>query len=206
MKRIFLLLAICAILFGIYWFKFRATGPTVPEPPKQAPLAVKKHTENFNKNVDSVIYSYLAIKDALVNDDAVNAKVSTTNFIKFLSTFPINELKKDTASIYETAKMNIEDMKSNAVSLNNQTDITEMRKDFNMVTTMMYPSFFKAINYEGQKLYYTNCPMAFGDNEEANWISNSAVIVNPYLGKVHPKYKATMLGCGEVKDSIEAKK
>jgi hypothetical protein len=205
MKKITLILAVVAFLFGIYWFKFRATEPTVPEPPKQAPIAVKKHTENFNKNVDSVINSYLSIKDALVNDDAVNAKAATTKFINFLSTFPIEELKKDTTSIYETAKMNIEDMKSNAVSLNNQTDITEMRRDFNMVTTMMYPSFFKAINYEGQKLYYTNCPMAFGENEEANWISNSREIVNPYLGKVHPKYKATMLGCGEVKDSIEVK-
>ena len=48
--------------------------------------------------------------------------------------------------------------------------------------------------------------MAFGEGQEANWISNSAAIVNPYLGKVHPIYKSTMLGCGEVKDSIEAKK
>jgi Protein of unknown function (DUF3347) len=205
MKKIFLLLAFCAIAFGIYWFKFRTTEPSVPEPPKQAAIVVKKHSEDFNKNVDSVISAYLSIKNALVNDDAFGAKTATTNFINLLTAFPIEELKKDTASIFETAKMNIEDMKSNAVSLNAQTDITEMRRDFNMVTTMMYPSFFKAINYEGKKLYYTNCPMAFGDSEEANWISDSREVVNPYLGKVHPKYKATMLNCGEVKDSIEVK-
>jgi Protein of unknown function (DUF3347) len=205
MKIIFLLLAFCAIAFGIYWFKFRTTEPTVPEAPKQAPLANKKHSESFNKSVDSVINAYLAMKNALVNDDSLGTKTATTNFVNLLTAFPIAELQKDTAAIYETAKMNIEDMKSNAVSLNNQTNITEMRRDFNMVTTMMYPSFFKAINYEGVKLYYTNCPMAFGDSEEANWISDSREVVNPYLGKVHPKYKATMLNCGEVKDSIEAK-
>ncbi len=205
MKKIVLIFAMLAFAFGIYWLKFRTTEPTVPEPPKQAPIAVKKHSEVFNKNVDSVINAYLAVKDALVNDDMVTAKASNNKFIKFLTDFPLEELKKDTASIYETAKMNVEDMKSNAVSLNNQTDITEMRRDFNMVTNMMYPSFFKAINYEGQKLYYTNCPMAFGDDQEANWISNSSEVVNPYLGKVHPKYKATMLHCGEVKDSIEVK-
>jgi Protein of unknown function (DUF3347) len=205
MKKITLFLVFFAIAFGIYWFKFRTTEPAVPEPPKQAAIVVKKHSEGFNKNVDSVISTYLSIKNALVNDDAVGAKAATTNFINLLTAFPIEELKKDTASIFETAKMNIEDMKSNAVSLNTQTDITEMRRDFNMVTTMMYPSFFKAINYEGKKLYYTNCPMAFGDNEEANWISDSREVVNPYLGKVHPKYKATMLNCGEVKDSIEVK-
>ena len=69
----------------------------------------------------------------------------------------------------------------------------------------MYPSFFTAINYEGPTLYFENCPMAFGENNAANWISNSAEIVNPYMGKKHPQYKATMLGCGEVKDSIVAK-
>jgi len=69
----------------------------------------------------------------------------------------------------------------------------------------MYPSFFTAINYEGPKLYLENCPMAFSDSISANWISNSAEIVNPYLGKSHPIYKAGMLHCGEVKDSIVAK-
>jgi hypothetical protein len=46
--------------------------------------------------------------------------------------------------------------------------------------------------------------MAFNENEPANWISNSQEIINPYLGKNHPKHKGTMLHCGEVKDSIIA--
>jgi hypothetical protein len=74
-----------------------------------------------------------------------------------------------------------------------------------MVTEMMYPSFFTAINYEGPKLYLENCPMAFSDSISANWISNSAEIVNPYMGKKHPTYHAGMLACGSVKDSIVAK-
>ena len=205
MKKLFLFAILLIAAFALYWFKFRTTEPTTPEQPKQAAITVKKHSEAFNKSVDSVINTYLAIKDALVNEDSVKAKADGIAFVELLNHFPIDELKKDTASIFETAKMNVGDMKSNAESLTKQTVISEMRRDFNMVTTMMYPSFFKAINYEGQKLYYTNCPMAFGDGEEANWMSNSKQIMNPYLGKVHPKYKATMLGCGEVKDSIEAK-
>jgi hypothetical protein len=205
MKKITFFLLFLSAAIGLYFFVFKSKEPATPEATKQAPIAVKKHSQDFNSAVDSVVNAYLATKDALVNDDMVGAKAANTNFVNLLTAFPLDELKKDTAAIFETAKMNIEDMKSNAVSLNNQTDITEMRRDFNMVTTMMYPSFFKAINYEGQKLYYTNCPMAFGDSQEANWISNSAEVVNPYLGKIHPKYKATMLHCGEVKDSIEAK-
>jgi len=70
---------------------------------------------------------------------------------------------------------------------------------------MMYPGFFKMINYEGATLYLQYCPMAFGDEKGANWISNSAEIVNPYLGKNHPIYKAAMLHCGELKDSLVRK-
>jgi hypothetical protein len=44
--------------------------------------------------------------------------------------------------------------------------------------------------------------MAFDGDKDANWISNSNEIVNPYLGKKDPKYKAGMLNCGEVKDSL----
>ena len=46
--------------------------------------------------------------------------------------------------------------------------------------------------------------MAFDDTVPANWISNSSEIMNPYLGKKHPKYQAGMLNCGEIKDSITA--
>jgi hypothetical protein len=107
--------------------------------------------------------------------------------------------------VLATVKATIEDVKSNASSLLAQSDVTEMRKDFSSLTGMMYPSFFTALNYEGEKLYLQHCPMAFEGGQGANWISNNSEVVNPYLGTNHPKYKGTMLHCGEVKDSIEVK-
>jgi hypothetical protein len=35
--------------------------------------------------------------------------------------------------------------------------------------------------------------MAFGEDKGANWIRNTSEIINPYLGKNHPEFKATML-------------
>jgi len=204
MKKILLLLFVFAAMFAVYWFKFRTTEST-PDAPKQAPLTLKKHSEKFNQSVDSVVNAYLAIKNAFIEADTATVKTATKSFITLVSNLPIDELKKDTTTIFETVKGNVMDIKSNAESLLNQTDITEMRRDFSMVTEMMYPSFFTAINYEGEKLYVANCPMAFNDTEAANWISNSAEIANPYLGKKHPKYQAGMLNCGSVKDSIQAK-
>jgi hypothetical protein len=103
--------------------------------------------------------------------------------------------------IYMTAAMQLNDVKSNAESLLQQTDITEMRQDFRMIGENIYP-LLKTIHYEGKAIYLQNCPMAFGDDKGANWISSTSEIINPYLGKNHPEFKGTMLHCGEVKDSI----
>src|SRR5690606_11430439 len=102
-----------------------------------------------------------------------------------------------------SAQQQVSDIKANASPILEETDITNMRRDFRMVSENMYP-FLKTIGYEGEKLYWQNCPMAFGE-EEANWLSNSPEIINPYLGRNHPVYKSSMLRCGEVKDSIYIK-
>ena len=148
--------------------------------------------------------AYFDMKNAFVEADTARVKENCKKFIQLLDSIPVNELKKDTATIFETVKANVTDIRMNAGSLLKQTTITEMRQDFRMVSEVMYPSFFKAINYEGPKMYWQNCPMAFGEGKEANWISNTEEINNPYLGKNHPEFKATMLHCGEIKDSIQA--
>ena len=204
MKKLFPFIAILFVAVAVYFLFFNKKKNS-DDQPKQAAIVLKKHSDEFNKSTDSVVNAYLDIKNAFVNADTAGAKAAAKNFIQLLDRLPIDELKKDTATIFETVQGNISDIKSNATSLIQQTDITEMRKDFSMVTEMMYPSFFTTINYEGPKLYLANCPMAFSDSISANWISNSAEIVNPYLGKNHPTYKAGMLHCGEIKDSVVAK-
>lgn len=167
-------------------------------------MTLKKHSEGFNAHINQVVGTYLEIKDAFVEADTMLVKSKTNLFLKLLNEIDTVELKKDTAMIFETVLASINDVRANATSLVEQTDITEMRKDFSSLTDMMYPTFFKAIQYEGPKLFLQNCPMAFDDVIPANWISNSEEVVNPYLGKKHPKYKAGMLHCGEVKDTIKA--
>ncbi|MFT3912026.1 MAG: DUF3347 domain-containing protein [Ferruginibacter sp.] len=206
MKRFLAILILLLVAFGVYWFVFKPKNKDKDDNnAKMTPIALKKHSDGFNASVDKAISAYLDIKNAFVEDDTLKAKESAKIFIGLLDSIPLLELKKDTASIFETAQSNLNDIKSNAQSLLAQPNITEMRHDFAMVTEMMYPSFFKAINYEGPGIYLQNCPMAFGDDQPANWISNSNEVVNPYLGKHHPEYKATMLHCGSVKDSIKPK-
>ena len=201
MKKLILFIVLILLAFSVYWFMLR-TKEVKPKEPKQAAITVKKHTETFNIAIDHLMNAYFGMKDAFVDADTARAKQQTVLFIQLLDSIPVAELKKDDSLIVETAKATIADIKANASSLLQQTDITEMRQDFRTVSDMLYPAFFKTINYEGPALFLQNCPMAFDGDKDANWISNSNEVVNPYLGKKHPKFKATMLNCGEVKDSI----
>ena len=202
MKKAVILFAIVAALFAIYWFQFR-DKKSVPEAPKQQALKVNGHNVIFNGDIDSLLQNYFEIKAALVETDSVKAKLANNKLVEFLTRINIEELKKDTSGIFESAAMFLNDIKANATNLATQKTITEMRQDFKSISENLYP-FLKTIHYEGKILYWQNCPMAFGENNGANWISNSEEIINPYMGKHHPEYKGTMLHCGEVKDSIKA--
>lgn len=201
MKKMIAFIVLILAAFSIYWFLLR-TKDSKPEEPKQAPIAVRTHSDSFNLAVKNVLDAYYNMKDAFVEADTAQVKQYATLFISRLDSIPLSELEKDKKAIFETVKLNIGEMQSNARSLIGQKDITEMRYDFRTISDMLYPGFFKTINYEGPTVYLQNCPMAFDGDKDANWISNSDEIVNPYLGKKHPKYKAGMLNCGEVKDSI----
>lgn len=204
-KRILLVVLVLILgIVGYYWYMFSHAGGGGNSGPKQAPIALKKHSAKFNQAVDTAMNAYLEMKSAFVEADTAKVKQQCREFIRLLDSIPLTELKNDTATIYETAKANITDVKLNAESLLKQADITEMRKDFSTVSEILYPSFFRTINYEGKNLYWQNCPMAFGEDKGANWISSTTEIINPYLGKNHPEFKGTMLHCGELKDTIKA--
>ena len=200
-RKIVVFLIVGLSLTAAYWFFLRKKDK---EDVKVLPLNIQKHSNAFNASVAKVTDTYLVLKDAFVESDTNLIRIKTNEFIDALNTIDTTELKKDTTSVFETVMATINDIRMNAESINHQTSISEMRKDFSSLTDMMFPSFFYAIKYEGPTLYLQNCPMAIEDSIPANWISKSNEIVNPYLGKTHPVYKGTMLHCGEVKDSIIA--
>mgnify|MGYP000943710414 CR=1 FL=1 len=203
-KTAFVLLLIALGAGGFYWYSFNKPASAESGETKQQALALKKHSEAFNKAVAAAMDAYFAMKDAFVEADTVKAKENCRKFIQLVDSIPMAELKTDTLNIYDAAMADHSNIKSNAASLLQQTDITEMRKDFSMVSENLYP-FFRTINYEGETMYWQNCPMAFGEDKGANWINRTREVINPYLGKHHPEYKASMLNCGEVKDSIMVK-
>lgn len=204
MKKV--ILALLVIILGIagYYWLMSSKNKGQDSGPAQEAIALKKHSDSFNLAVSTAMKAYFEMASAFVDADTTRVKEHNRTFISLLDSIPMQELKKDTAQIFDLAMGSFENIKANARSLSTMTDLQEMRKDFSMVSENLYP-FFKVINYEGENMYWQNCPMAFDDDKEANWISNTKEIFNPYLGKNHPKYKGTMLHCGMVKDTIKTK-
>lgn len=200
MRPLLAILAVVVLAFGAWWlfFKDKSNNDT----PKQEALKVGKHSTEFNQSVGAIVTEYLSLKETFVNADTSKIKAQERKFVSAIDSIKIDELKKDTTGIFQSAQLLIGDIVSNANAILKETDITEMRQDFRMVSENLFP-LLKTIRYEGEKLYWQNCPMAFGEGKDASWLSNTEKIINPYLGKNHPEFKGTMLHCGEIKDTIQ---
>jgi len=200
MRILFAIILFAALGIGVWWMFFKDN--THNEGPKQQQLKVGSHSGEFNQSVEALVTQYLSLKEAFVNADTLKIKEQGKKIIAAIDSIKIDELKKDTTGIFQSAQLLMGDIKSNADAILKETDITEMRQDFRMVSENLFP-LLKTIHYEGVKLYWQNCPMAFGEGKDASWISSTDEIINPYLGKNHPEFKGTMLHCGEIKDTIQ---
>jgi hypothetical protein len=202
MKKLIIGILFLIVIFAVWKFFIKSNNPQISEPKQQA-LKAGNHSAEFNAAIDTMIGAYLEMKDDFVDTDSIKAKDACKKMIVLIDTLPLSELKKDTSGIYDAAIAQVSTIKEGADSLIAQLDITNMRKDFQWVSESLYP-LLKTIHYEGKVLYWQNCPMAFGEDKDASWLSNTANIINPYLGRKNPEYHATMVGCGETKDSIKA--
>ncbi|HEU5365432.1 MAG TPA: DUF3347 domain-containing protein [Hanamia sp.] len=203
MKRVLAVVFLIIILLAV-WFLFFKTEKTVTTNAEKQRTEVPKHSSEFNAKIASMMNAYMEMKNAFVDADSVEVKAKAAQFIASVDSLNLSELHNTDSSLFVAAQQNISDIKANAAPILKENDITEMRHDFSMVSENLYP-LLKTIGYEGQKLYWQNCPMAFGDDKPANWLSNTSEILNPYLGKKHPEYKSAMLHCGENMDSLYLK-
>jgi Protein of unknown function (DUF3347) len=201
MKRILFIVLLIITALVLYFFVFKKDNG--PEAPKQQPLTLKEHTDGFTKSVDSLLQEYFGLTNAFIEGDSLKAKQASMSLLAFVNHFSLDELKKDTTGIFQTAADQVGLIKGNLESMGKSQTITDMRHDFKDLSENLFP-LLKTVHYKGKTLYWQNCSMPFGENSSANWISADAKIVNPYLGKNHPVYKSGMLDCGETQDSIKA--
>jgi len=164
------------------------------------------NSDVFNKSFEKLLTSYYSVKDALVDYDTVKANAAAKELAVDVKNLALDEIKNDsTGVIKETAKTYTGSIQDSALVFVGETTIQKKKKAFQKISDDMY-DLVRTMRYDRQTIYHQHCPMAFNDDQEAYWLSDSRTIANPYLGKKHPKFKDAMVGCGDITDSIEAKR
>ena len=199
MRPIFLFLLVAGV--GIVAWMV-VSRPTEKKPEvRQEAIAVSKHSENFNGAVASVLSMYNELSENFVTWDSSAAMSNASTLMDNINKLPLDELKKDSGGIYETALLFVENAKGNAQAIASEKGIRPQREAFNDMTDNLY-QLLNTVRYDRDVLYLQECTMAFDDTKAAFWLSGKKEIRNPYLGLHHPTYGKGMLKCGETKTKM----
>lgn len=203
MKKV--LLIILVLLLGAataFWFFVLKSGKKGPKAEKTL-VAIKggKRSEAFNASLQAMLADYYGLTEGLVNWDTAAVGKYSVLLQTSIDSVRIDELKNDTTGLYLTAQDPIANAKTNVAAFITAATLDEKRVVFNQLSDNIR-NLLQTLPPDSGVIYWQECPMAFGENTTGGWLSNKEEIRNPYLGTSHPKYKNSMLSCGEVKHTI----
>jgi len=162
---------------------------------KQKPLAMGANSGPFNQSFTSLLNAYYSLKDALVANDTAKATAAALELAVQTEKLNIKELNGDsTGTIKQTASFYTGSIGPMVSNLAGEKTLAGKRKQFEEISDAVW-SLTRTVRYDGQKVFYLYCPMAF-DNKGAYWLSSDKEIHNPYFGDKMPN-------CGEVADSVD---
>lgn len=140
-----------------------------------------------SSQTQSLLTFYYDIKNALVNSDATVAAAKATEFSKALSSIDMKSLPKSKM----TAFMGFQDkLAFDANHITKSKEISLQRNVFANLSSNLF-KLAKVIKLTTEPIYYDYCPM-----QKSYWLSDNAVIKNPYFGK-------QMLNCGTIKETLK---
>lgn len=195
-------LAILLLLGGtIRYLFYRGEGSDNIEHSRPS-LPVSKHSDAFNKSMGDILNAYYNMTEGFVTWDTAVINSSGKELMISLDSLKLEELKKDTTGIYESALDPLVNAKTEMASILADPSIAEKRGSFNILSDNLR-TLLIAVKYDREKLYWQECPMAFGEDRPGNWLSKTKEVRNPYLGTRDPQYGDKMLNCGGPKDTIK---
>lgn len=147
----------------------------------------------YSQSVSAIINNYLALKDALVQEDSKNAasfgKKLFDAFAKFDISAQAKQQQKELAEIIEDASEHAEHISENS------RDIGHQREHFEILSKDIRGLVI--ITGSDRTLYQAFCPM-YNNNKGGLWLSISKEVQNPYFG-------SKMMKCGSVQQEILVK-
>ncbi|UKM66140.1 efflux RND transporter periplasmic adaptor subunit [Flavobacteriaceae bacterium GSB9] len=159
-----------------------------PSETKQGDLPMPMElSEDFNKQFQTIIPSYLKLKDAFVDSQAKQASAEAKKMLQQFQNIDQKQLSKMLqAHLYKSIEM---------IKTISQTNDLENQRAAFVTLNENIVSIVQNLKHLDNPLFVQKCPMANNDNG-AVWLSLKKEIRNPYFGN-------SMLTCGEVKQVIE---
>lgn len=140
------------------------------------------------KAITPIIDAYLAVKNALVNDNQEEAAKSGATLATALASLNISQFDADK----QTELQEIVEVAKNHGEHISESEIGHQREHFEAMSQDIKD--LTAIVGTDRTLYHQYCPM-YNDNKGGMWLSTSEEIKNPLFG-------AKMMKCGKVQDII----
>jgi hypothetical protein len=184
MKKGLLIVALAAVVVAVYFLFFNKSEGKQEEV-KQQPLAISKNDEAFNKPFNAFLDEYYSLSNAFAEWDSVKVDKAANELITLAGKVPYEKIKAD-SSIISTGRSFSENVVAESKGIVGEPTLEGKRRSFYTLSENLY-NLIRTVQYDQQIIYHFKCPMAFNDNEEAFWLSNNNQVVNPYLGKKHPK-------------------
>lgn len=151
-------------------------------------------SDSLAAKMSIVLNTYFQLKDAFVAGDTVAidsaAKMLKTN----IQPISLNELQSDSKR-YNEGHSALESLDGEVDGLLGENTILGKRKEFQMISDIMYDLITSVGVSKDQVVYRDFCPM-FNDDKGAYWLSANKQINNPYYG-------SDMLDCGEIKQTLQ---
>jgi len=143
---------------------------------------------DLNAALNNVLKSYLGIKNALTADDYKAANNEAKKFTAALKQVQVSQMDAKQKTVW--AKYG-EKLRFDGDHISESTAVAHQREHFGSLSTNML-AIVKAFHNNDIAVYLQYCPMV-----NKSWISETAAIKNPYMGKDDPT-------CGVVKETFKA--
>ena len=150
--------------------------------------------QKFALQLESLIRSYVLLKNELVVSDAKKASAEANRTLKSADNINMKLLKGE-AHEYWMKQLKL--IKRELSLIAESKKLKSQRSAFDRLSRSMITSA-NAFGVSKKRFYVQYCPMSIG-GKGSYWISEESKILNPYFGDA-------MLNCGSITDTIEVLK
>lgn len=194
MKKVFfLLLAVSGTVFFLsscHSGEQQKSDAAVDSTLKKMDLTI---SDTLAAKMNVVLDTYYQLKDALVAGDTVAADTAAKLLLNNIQPISLNEFQSDN-NRYNKGRAALQSLDGELEGFLGEHTLLGRRKEFQMISDITY-DLISTVGLKETTVYRDFCPM-FNDDKGAYWLSANKRINNPYYGD-------EMLGCGEVKETLQ---